>query len=105
MAYQAVVVQELLRQTTLPIKGVTPDKDKVTRAQPLALRYEQGLVSHEQLPSWFEDELLAFPQGAHDDSVDALVYAYQAVMRMTRYDDGISTAVARYEALDPEMGY
>ena len=105
VAYQAVVVQELLRQTTLPIKGVTPDKDKVTRAQPLALRYEQGLVSHEQLPSWFEDELLAFPQGAHDDSVDALVYAYQAVMRMTRYDDGISTAVARYEALDPEMGY
>lgn len=105
VAYQAVVVQELLRQTTLPIKGVTPDKDKVTRAQPLALRYEQGLVSHEQLPSWFEDELLAFPQGAHDDSVDALVYAYQAVMRMTRYDDGISTAAARYEALDPEMGY
>lgn len=105
VAYQAVVVQELLRQTTLPIKGVAPDKDKVTRAQPLALRYEQGLVSHEQLPSWFEDELLAFPQGEHDDSVDALVYAYQAVMRMTRYDDGISTAVARYEALDPEMGY
>ncbi len=105
VAYQAVVVQELLRQTTLPIKGVAPDKDKVTRAQPLALRYEQGLVSHEQLPSWFEDELLAFPQCGHDDSVDALVYAYQAVMRMTRYDDGISTAVARYEALDPEMGY
>ena len=48
---------------------------------------------------------MAFPHGEHDDSVDALVYAYQAVMRMTRYDDGISTAVARYEALDPEMGY
>ena len=104
VAYQAVVVQELLRQTTLPIRGVTPDKDKVTRAQPLALRYEQGLVFHEQLPSWFEDELLAFPQGAHDDSVDALVYAYQSVMRMTPHggDDGVITP---FEPFDSEMGY
>ena len=103
VAFQAVVVQELLRQTTLPIRGVTPDRDKVTRAQPLALRYEQGLVFHEQLPSWFEDELLAFPQGAHDDSVDAMVYAYQAVMRMTPHGDG--SVIAAFEALDSEMGF
>lgn len=83
VAFQAVVVQELLRQTTLPIKGVVPDKDKITRAQPLALRYEQKLVWHEMLPSWFEDELMAFPNAQHDDSVDALVYAYQGVMRMS----------------------
>lgn len=103
VAYQAVVVQELLRQTTLPIKGVTPDKDKVTRAQPLALRYEQGLVFHEQLPSWFEDELLAFPQGLHDDSVDALVYAYQAVMGMRGRDSGVGDQIP-FEPFDPEMG-
>ena len=83
VAYQAVVVQELLRSTTLPIKGVTPDRDKLTRAQPIALRYEQGQVHHHDLPSWFEDELLSFPNAEHDDSVDALVYAYQAVMSMT----------------------
>ena len=83
VAFQAVVVQELLRQTTLPIKGVIPDKDKITRAQPLALRYEQNLVWHEMLPSWFEDELLAFPNAQHDDAVDALVYAYQGCMRMS----------------------
>ena len=103
VAYQAVVVQELLRQTTLPIKGVTPDKDKVTRAQPLALRYEQGLVFHDQLPSWFEDELLAFPQGLHDDSVDALVYAYQSVMTMTRFGSDTGQ-LAHYEPLDAEIG-
>lgn len=103
VAYQAVVVQELLRQTTLPIKGVTPDKDKVTRAQPLALRYEQGLVFHEDLPSWFEDELLAFPQGLHDDAVDAAVYAYQSVMSMTRF--GADTGfIPSFDPLDTELG-
>lgn len=104
VAYQAVVVQELLRSTTLPIRGVTPDKDKVTRAQPLALRYEQGLVHHAQLPSWFEDELLAFPQSQHDDAVDALVYAYQAVMRMTISGD-VPDVVHAFNPFDSEAGY
>jgi predicted phage terminase large subunit-like protein len=104
VAFQAVVVQELLRQTTLPIRGVTPDKDKVTRAQPLALRYEQGLVHHAQLPSWFEDELLAFPQSKHDDAVDALVYAYQAVMKMSTYGD-VPGVIQAFEPFDPTMGF
>jgi predicted phage terminase large subunit-like protein len=104
VAFQAVVVQELLRQTTLPIKGVTPDKDKVTRAQPLALRYEQGLVFHEDLPSWFEDELLSFPQGAHDDGVDAAAYAYQSVMSMSARG-GVESYVPPFEPLDAEMGF
>lgn len=103
VAYQAVVVQELLRQTTLPIRGVTPDKDKVTRAQPLALRYEQGLVHHAQLPSWFEDELLAFPQSQHDDAVDALVYAYQAVMKMSVSGD-VPEVIHAFEPFDSMMG-
>ena len=104
VAYQAVVVQELLRSTTLPIRGVLPDKDKVTRAQPLALRYEQGLVHHSQLPSWFEDEMLSFPQAQHDDAVDALVYAYQSVMRMS-FDTHIPERLVAFEALDSDMGY
>lgn len=106
VAYQAVVVQELLRQTTLPIRGVLPDKDKVTRAQPLALRYEQGLVTHApDLPMWFTDELFSFPNGQHDDSVDALVYAYQQVMKMS---PGLSVAPdpreIAFTAYDPSMG-
>ena len=104
VAYQAVVVQELLRNTTLPIKGVTPDRDKVTRAQPLALRYEQGLVNHADLPSWFEDELLAFPQSAHDDAVDAMVYAYQAVMALGGDVHTPYAAEMAFEIFDSEMG-
>lgn len=104
VAYQAVVVQELLRNTSLPIRGVTPDRDKVTRAQPLALRYEQGLVFHEELPSWFEDEMLSFPQGAHDDGVDAMVYAYQAVMSMPARG-GADSYIPPFEPLDAVMGF
>lgn len=78
--YQAAVVQELLRTTRLPVRGVKPDKDKLTRFLPLAARYEQGLVKHAPgLPGWFEDELLAFPVGEHDDAADAAAYAWQAL--------------------------
>ncbi len=77
--YQAAVVQELLRTTALPVRGVRPDRDKLARALPLIARYEQGLVWHApDLPREFEEELLSFPVGQHDDQVDALVYAYQA---------------------------
>jgi predicted phage terminase large subunit-like protein len=77
--FQAAVIQSLLRDTSLPVRGIRPDKDKVTRAQPLALRYEQGLVYHCGVPPWFEDELTSFPNAEHDDAVDALAYAYVAM--------------------------
>jgi predicted phage terminase large subunit-like protein len=107
VAFQAVVVQELLRTTTLPIRGITPDRDKVTRAQPLALRYEQGMVSHAiGLQSWFESELLSFPQSEHDDGVDALVYAYQTVMRLGYGDEQTAqpAQLPAFEVFDTELG-
>lgn len=80
--YQAAVVQELLRTTNLPVRGVRPDKDKVTRFQPLEARFEQGLVHlAPDLPQAFTSELLAFPLGEHDDWCDALSYAYHAAGR------------------------
>lgn len=76
--YQAAVIQELTRTTQLPVRGVKPDKDKITRFLPLLTRYEQRKVLHDpaRIPAWFHDELLAFPEGQHDDAVDALSYAY-----------------------------
>jgi len=76
--YQAAVIQELLRRTRLPIRGIRPDRDKVTRFASLEARYEQGHVMHGAgLPLYFQDELLSFPVGKHDDLVDALGYAWQ----------------------------
>lgn len=76
--YQVAVVEELLRSTDLPVHQVRPDKDKLTRAQSLITRYENGLVWHdERLPRYFTEELLSFgPDAEHDDLVDAVVYAY-----------------------------
>ncbi|MBK1710745.1 phage terminase large subunit [Marichromatium gracile] len=79
--YQAAVVQELARHSALPVRGVRPDRDKVTRFLPLLSRYEQGLVRHDPsgVPAWLREELLAFPESAHDDGVDAAALAYQAL--------------------------
>ena len=75
--YQAAVVSELLRKTSLPVRGIRPDRDKVTRFQPVAARYEQGLVIHTSgLPLDFERELLEFPYGRHDDFCDAQSLAF-----------------------------
>jgi predicted phage terminase large subunit-like protein len=78
--YQAAVVQELARTTQLPVRGVRPDRDKLSRFLPLLTRYEQRLVRHDpaKVPAWFREELLAFPEGRNDDGVDALAYAWQA---------------------------
>jgi predicted phage terminase large subunit-like protein len=78
--FQAAVVGELLRTTTLPVRGVRADRDKLTRFLPLEARYEQGLVYHlTTLPRDFEQELCSFPVSAHDDYVDAAAYAYAAL--------------------------
>jgi predicted phage terminase large subunit-like protein len=79
--YQAAVVQELLRKTNLPVRGVRPDRDKLTRFLPLEARYEQGLVWHARGLSDYEDELLSFPEGAHDDLVDAAAYAFNSMTK------------------------
>lgn len=78
--YQAAVVQELTRLTKLPIRGVRPDRDKLSRFQPLMSRYEQGLVYHsDTLQRDFEDELASFPSGKNDDMVDAASLAFQSL--------------------------
>jgi predicted phage terminase large subunit-like protein len=79
--YQAAGVQELASTTSLPVRGVRPDRDKLTRFAPLLTRYEQRLVRHDPAgcPASFRDELLSFPEGEHDDQVDALVYAFGAL--------------------------
>jgi predicted phage terminase large subunit-like protein len=78
--FQAAVVTELLRTTNLPVIGVRPDRDKVTRFTGLQARFEQGMVwTVPGLMPEFARELLGFPVADHDDMVDALVYAHRAL--------------------------
>lgn len=79
--FQTAVIQELSRTTKLPVRGIRPDKDKLTRFGPLLTRYEQRLVHHDSnnIPAWFNEELLAFPEGQHDDAIDAISYAFASL--------------------------
>ena len=75
-AYQASLVQRAADQG-LPVRPLHADRDKVTRAMTLAARAEAGKVHLPANAAWrddLEDELAAFPNGAHDDQVDALAY-------------------------------
>ncbi|MGD0019948.1 MAG: hypothetical protein ABSD62_11895 [Candidatus Limnocylindrales bacterium] len=75
--HQSTFVREMLARTALPARAVYPDRDKVTRALTLAARYEGGKVFHLRgAPGLaaYEAELVAFPNGEHDDFVDAAVY-------------------------------
>jgi len=80
VAYQKALIQQLAAQTSLNVRGIKPISDKVSRFAPLEARYELGQVYHvRELLQAFEAELLSFPIGAHDDMVDSLAYAWQAL--------------------------
>jgi phage terminase large subunit-like protein len=75
--FQSTFTREVLGRTRLPAMAVFPDKDKVTRARTLAARYEAGKVFHLHGAPGLDDyemEAVGFPNGEHDDLVDAAVY-------------------------------
>ncbi len=73
------VVQELNRDTRLPIKGVLiTEGDKVTRANLVSPLVEAGHVFIPDSAVWLADfltETATFPNGAHDDQVDSMSQA------------------------------
>lgn len=75
---QMSIIQEAVREG-LPVHEVRADKDKVTRSWPAQARMEQGTIWFPpRTTPWYadwEEEVLAFPVGRHDDQVDTLSYA------------------------------
>ena len=64
-------------QTFMNLVEVTPAGDKEQRAQSIAARMAMGYVHFPKHKSWCEkavSELLSFPNGTHDDFVDAFSY-------------------------------
>ncbi|MCH7584918.1 MAG: phage terminase large subunit [Acidobacteria bacterium] len=77
VGYQLTLIQEANREG-LPVRELTADRDKISRALVAAARMDAGTVYFPAGASWlgeFEDELLAFPSGRYDDQVDVLAYA------------------------------
>jgi predicted phage terminase large subunit-like protein len=68
------------------VRGLPSMRDKVTRAEPIAARAEQGAVRIVGGP-WvtdFLDEAEDFPEGDHDDQVDAVSGGSAAVKMKAR---------------------
>lgn len=70
------------KSKAIPIAGVKADKDKVRRLERVSHLFEQKLVFFETKDGTLDedsqalwDELVVFPEGDHDDLVDALAYA------------------------------
>ncbi len=72
------LIQELRADTTLPVRPIKVDSDKVARAQAVTPLIEAGRVFLPDSAPWLQDyldELSAFPAGVHDDAVDSTTQA------------------------------
>ena len=89
------LVQTAMRHNfkVVPLRA---DKDKRSRSLPIAAKMQAGLVYFREHSPWldcFEQELLQFPNGAHDDMADA--FGYVAVVNAADSDMGIITIKAK----------
>jgi predicted phage terminase large subunit-like protein len=67
-----------MRRAGLPVMEYTPDRDKVSRVYAASPIMEAGRVWIPTNKKWSEDlieELIRFPNAAHDDQVDAMTMA------------------------------
>ena len=77
VGYQLALIQ-IARREGLIVKELRADRDKINRALPLSAKMEGGQIYFNANALWYDDlnrELLQFPEGEHDDIVDALSYA------------------------------
>ena len=67
-----------MRRSGLPVREYMPDRDKVSRVYSASPLIEAGRLWIPKGKKWGDtliDELLKFPNAAHDDQVDAMVMA------------------------------
>ena len=69
-------LRQQMRAAGIPLIDVEPEGDKVARANTTTKYFEAGMVYFVKAPGLdaLEHELLSFPNGAHDDLVDVVVY-------------------------------
>lgn len=92
-AYQAALA-ERLRAEGLPVVPVTQVNDKVSRAMRMTGMFESGRLrigrpraGESEAMTALVEELLAFPEGEHDDLVDALEIAARLAHDSRRYGE------------------
>lgn len=67
----------------IPVRGIIPDKDKVTRVMGIVGYIESGYVYVKKNAPWLSDfihECTMFPSGTYDDQIDPMVYAIDSML-------------------------
>ena len=80
------LVQSLRQETSLPVRAIEVDRDKVSRAHSCTATWESGRVFAPIGATWLEDfewELYSFPKAPHDDQTDAFVQALRYLTAST----------------------
>jgi predicted phage terminase large subunit-like protein len=82
------------------VRGYRPSGDKVARAMPWLAQAQAGNVKlvRGEWNEAFLDEVEAFPEGPHDDMVDAMSLAYQMLVRVQDSGGSLAEAQARLTA-------
>jgi predicted phage terminase large subunit-like protein len=73
-----------LRAQRFPVISISADQDKITRLYTVQPKFESKCVLLPRNAPWLEDlvaELLAFPNGRHDDQVDSISQALNWIER------------------------
>tara|TARA_Y100001973_G_scaffold42267_1_gene63098 strand:- start:15621 stop:16805 length:1185 start_codon:yes stop_codon:yes gene_type:complete len=86
------LIQELRRSTSLPIKEIKVDKDKLSRVHAINAYIESGRVFLPEGQPWLKDfveECSLFPSPKiHDDQVDSMTQALNYMIRIGSYQIG-----------------
>lgn len=80
------LLQDLKRETTMPVIAMMPDGDKLVRASRHSAKVEAGLVEIPSYSAWlpdFENEVSLFDNATHDDQVDSMTQFLEYVSNRT----------------------
>jgi predicted phage terminase large subunit-like protein len=85
ISFMQYVVQEA-RRAGVPATGVVPKGDKIARSIPLSGLMERKILHlHNSVDERIIEEILDFPEGSHDDTVDALSYAANSLVSLKNF--------------------
>ena len=82
------LIQSLRQHSSLPIKAIRPEGDKVTRLNVLTGIIESGHVILPPEAPWIDDfllEITRFPRAKHDDQIDSLTQALAWMRQATQH--------------------
>jgi len=70
-----MLIQELRKETKIPVIAILPKQDKVTRFAAVTTLFECGKIKIPEYADWlndFEVEILTFPNSNNDDQIDTV---------------------------------